>query len=491
MGICCCAVIGGGLLYLRSNGQTLQGLLSDSPQSPWSTEAALPDGPAVTVEAQPVEIPTPTPQTASPPSSVNNQLLVAVSNGVWLVNREDGSLLQVSYDTLENYGAAQIGMSPDKQYFAYISGFGGASINPALMIVNLQDQSIKLRQELTGPLSQPGIIPEICEPAFEATRAMQFDGSLAWSPDGQTLAFVGALDGETADVYLFNRADDSITRLSDEPGHATGLHWSPDGSWIEYLSVDCFGTGAGFAMNGLWAAEPQSGQTRLLEPLQSSGEEFVGWSDNSTIIILSWGAGCEAYNLRAVNVLAASQQVLVTSCFSAIAFNPASGEGLLSVSEFNAEFCSCGEPLKPGLYRFGANLPLSKLNDLEAYQIEFIGGANLYYVLVGGSPQNLFQEDGLAINSPLEVQGLKPYPSPTGEYWAWASSGGGKTGLWVTKENTSPISLSPLFSGDPVWSTDGQTLYFIENNKINKASAPQFRVELLAEISGDIWSLIQ
>ena len=57
-----------------------------------------------------------------------------------------------------------------------------------------------------------------------------------------------------------------------------------------------------------------------------------------------------------------------------------------------------------------------------------------------------------------EVKGLMPYPSPTGDYWAWASRG--QAGLWITENNSNPVELSPLFSGVPLWSQDGQNHLF-------------------------------
>jgi hypothetical protein len=83
-----------------------------------------------------------------------------------------------------------------------------------------------------------------------------------------------------------------------------------------------------------------------------------------------------------------------------------------------------------------------------------------------------------------EVKGLTPYPSPTGEYWVWSSSL--NTGLWITEKNSNPIELSPLFTGMPLWSQDGQTIYFFENNRLFLASAPEFSTgTLVVEISGE------
>ena len=84
--------------------------------------------------------------------------------------------------------------------------------------------------------------------------------SFAWSQDGTRLAFTAALDGDSTDIYLFNLSDSSVTRLTDEAGHAAAMHWSPDGRFLQFISVNSFGTGAGVAMEGLWVYDFETSQ---------------------------------------------------------------------------------------------------------------------------------------------------------------------------------------------------------------------------------------
>ena len=81
---------------------------------------------------------------------------------------------------------------------------------------------------------------------------------------------------------------------------------------------------------------------------------------------------CEAYNLRAVDVTSAAQEVVVDGCFSGAAYDPQKKEGLLSVTEFNQEYCSCGRSLEPGTYIFGEGFPFKKFEYILAYSIGFI-----------------------------------------------------------------------------------------------------------------------
>ena len=45
------------------------------------------------------------------------------------------------------------GVVPDKKFYAYITGFGGASINPMLVVLDIENKAPILKLELTGQSS--------------------------------------------------------------------------------------------------------------------------------------------------------------------------------------------------------------------------------------------------------------------------------------------------------------------------------------------------
>jgi WD40 repeat protein len=341
---------------------------------------------------------------------------------------------------------------------------------------------------------------EICTPAFEALRAMSYGANLAWSPDGQKLAFVAAIDGASSDVYLFDAGDFSVTRLTDEESNAASLHWSPDGSYLQYVTIDCFGTGAGFSMDGVWVYDMSASQAKLVEQSQNSGENFLAWQDDDTFYIYSWDALCTEFNLRAVDASQLKQDVLVDGCFTAIAYDPQGEMGLFAVTDFNAENCPCGKPMDAGLMTFGESVSLNGDNEhlrkfeyVIAYNIEFVPEGELFAIYADEGLQNIYNSSGAPVTIPNEVIGLKPYPAPQQEkVWAWSSYYSGKTGLWIVANQQAPMELSPLFSGAPAWSNDGQRLYFYESNRLLFAEAPQYEPTSFVEIPGaEITALVK
>lgn len=493
---CCLATIGGGYFYLRNQGQTVQDLFSNGleefpviPES--STNIPLPEH---TLEAVP-KIETLEPQSIASGESI----LIVTNSGIRALNDQTDDTFQLSIDQVDSSWDLYKGMSPDKKFYAYITGFGGDSINPMLVVLDIENKAPILQLELTGPVIQPGIEGTNGDPAFEAFGAIHYTDSFTWSPDGTRLAFVAARDGDSADVYLFTLMDNSVSRLSDEAGHATALHWSPDGQLLQYVSVNSFGTGAGFNMEALWVYDFTGKKAKLLESLDSNGEDFLAWEDNSRFWINSSSLTCGgAYNLRIVDAISSEQQVIVDQGFTAVAYDPENKFGMLSVA-YNYDNCSSSEPLDIGLMIFGEGVPVlgpdgaiegeigfKKFEGITAYGLGFIPAGILFTVYGDAGLQNIYYKGQYGYNSLEilpEVKGFVPYPSPTGDYWAWASRN--KTGFWVTEDNRNPVELSTSFRGVPLWDQDGQTIYFFENNRLYSASAPQFTAKSLVELPGE------
>jgi Tol biopolymer transport system component len=78
------------------------------------------------------------------------------------------------------------------------------------------------------------------------------DGFVAWSPDGERIAFRSHND-DNWDLYVIDLDSSTLTRLTDNPGDDFDQSWSPDG-WhiafnsdrdgnIEIYTVDAAGNG--------------------------------------------------------------------------------------------------------------------------------------------------------------------------------------------------------------------------------------------------------
>ncbi len=496
---CCCLVLVlAGVMFLNSESMTLEEVFSNPeqivqplldvtrvPAQDFAEESPSQPGEQVPQQDQQM------PENSIPSLSIGDNLIAIASSGVWKVNEVTKEVVQLSNDVLDFPQSVKQGLSPDKRYFAYLTG----DINPTLVVINLETNSIILETPLSGPASQLKPDMTAADPGLSVLLAMQFDGSLAWSPDSSQLAFVAAMDNSNTDLYLFNPMDLSVTRLTNEASNAAHINWSPDGYFIEYVSVNNFGTGAGVDMDAVWVYDMGQGIPKMLEQTNSSGENFVAWIDNKSFYMYSWSAACSNYNLRAIEVVTGNQEVVYESCFSGAAYEPERKFGLLTVSDILVGACLCGEVEDYGTYSFGESIGMSdvkikKFEYLNAYSVELLTPGNIFAVYTDVGLSHLFDPSGFPIPFPSEVTGRKPAPSPNGQYWAWSPYYGDQAGLFVSDNQMNVVDLSSFFANNSVWSDTGDRLYYFEFVRIFYADAPSFSGTLFAEIpEGEILAI--
>jgi hypothetical protein len=505
LGCCFVSLVLAGGLFLRSENITLEdffsGLIGKETQSditealpeecdqilePEQEEPSFdqktaipPEEEEIVPQEEPVE------EETSHPLQMEDFLLAITTSGIWKVNEESQEVQQISTDVLDGPQPYIKGFSPDKKYYAYITG----DINPTLVVLNLQTNSSVWQMPLSSPNSQIKPDMDASDPGQSVLLAMQTFGSMAWSPDSKHLAFVAAMDNSNTDLYLLNIADLSISRLSDENSNAARVNWSLDGRFIEYVTVNNFGTGAGMDMDAIWVYDRSQGNAKLLEQSTSSGEEFVSWIDNETFYIHSWSAICSSHNLRSINAVTGSQDVILESCFSSVAYDPVGKLGIVAVGDLFVNACQCGDVDDYGTYSFGeslgmndAGIKIKKFEYINAYGVELLDPGNLFAIYTEQGLSHLFDETGFPIAIPSAVSGLKPFPSPTGDYWVWYPYYGDSIGLWVTDDQSTVFELSATASGNVVWSNGGERVYFFETNRIFYADAPGFIPTLFVDI---------
>lgn len=103
-------------------------------------------------------------------------------------------------------------------------------------------------------------------------------GEVAWSPNGDQLAIIGAMEGPSSDVFVVDTGTWQIRRASDEATHVIRMAWSPDGRWILHEGATAMSVAAGSSL-----AETTDVSAADGSPMRHvwSGSGIGGWGDGS------------------------------------------------------------------------------------------------------------------------------------------------------------------------------------------------------------------
>jgi len=211
------------------------------------------------------------------------------------------------------------GISPDGTFFAYFSPWpsegrpSAATIHPelSLHIGRIADGRVIAVIPLLSPDfpdnfrrsaeayrshppagyedATPGELEQLFRDAF-----LYGIRSVAWSPDGQALAFAGEADGPSSDVYTYDVLTGAIRRLSDGPEQIVRIVWSPDGAWIAHASATWVGVGT-FVTNHAVAADGSR-----ITTFPFGGQYQLGWLTPTTYLV---GDSAAALGTRALSIL--------------------------------------------------------------------------------------------------------------------------------------------------------------------------------------------
>jgi hypothetical protein len=348
----------------------------DTPAAPTQTRLPTP-APPPTVAAQPTQAPTAAPsvrQAAAPQPSPQAPL----GAGYLVYQRSDGSLWRS-----DGAGARPISLAgptepeallpwaaaPDGKTIAIVIGVGiwdysyryGNAPALALWLVGADGSNPRKIQDLLPPRGvdmTPG-----GDDVSDLIPALTSYQELAWSPDGQQLAFVSAHENQ---VDLYTAAlDGTIARLTNTPRLEQGPRWSPDGALVAYRTTSGFGTGAGWGDIALEVTPRSGGQPaavmderKLAAGTEAQGIEDMFWIGPNMIVAGLWDTIVGKAEVRVLTIGTGNPDegkgaspVIFDAPYSALAWNDSTRQlAIAGTSGSVQQAHTDGRKLAPGLF---------------------------------------------------------------------------------------------------------------------------------------------
>jgi hypothetical protein len=409
-------------------------------------------------------------------------LLIEAEDGMWAVNPDGSGLTYLTDEIPISAQDMRESVSPRGGAFALVTTTDPLNMtNLTLKLLHLPDGELEIVTPLTSDETEPGPDALPGSEDYEVVFGLSGMHNLDWSPDGDQLAFMGAMDGPSSDLYVYTLDSGEITRLTDGPSQGIRPTWSPDGAYIVHAGVGSFGTGAGYDVQGIWAAEPDGSSVVTLYPIpeESGDEEILGWVSPRRFLVYTWNVVCGTKNLRVYDIDSGKTVVLWKDFFSNVIFSPQTQTALVNVDEWTVD-CNPGGSEGSFLLQPGQAMPL-KVLDFGSYWMDWYPSAGVYLVK---NEAQMFEvwPDG-EVRRLADAPGADlPAVSTDGRMWAFAESPQGDSpGLWLGEFGNETELIFPQASRDVTWAPGGEGFFFFSESGLYFAPAPSFEPVLIGE----------
>jgi len=463
-------------------------LLSCRPFSVPSTPE--PDLSIVDVTDVPTESPILPSTELPPPASLNNSgpfVIFEGASGIWITNPDGSFPTQITNYQIN--GDLNRAISPDRDRIAFVVESVQGYV---LVILKIPSGESEGTIRLIDLKPEERIVTDTTtsdSKAFAATAIQRYD-NLAWQPgSGRLLAFVGAINGPTADLYLLDTQTWEITQLTDDLSQAIMPSWSPDGKYILHYGVSWVPPYGGAIVNadrldGVWAIRVSDGEKITLPVPKGSSPNFVGWQDDLHYLTYDSDDECYSQNLQSVNITSGqAAQMMAASFYYQISQSPENGALLFSSK------AGCESSLGEGVFILLPDQAFpQKLLEKKAFEINWLPESNVFLAY----PEALLSPDGnIHYEPPVYESSFKPAISKYG-YEAWEVIENQRGRVVVNLPGSDWRTIFEESVDQLIWSpTDGNVLLIVsQGGLLYAASYPDFSPRLMGNLEGKVYQAI-
>lgn len=364
----------------------------------------------------------------------------------------------------------QLGYSYCNTYFqgnekgGLLASFFQASkdVSPELILYELPGGNIRER----FPLVRCSKDTDVCE-----QNRLNWPGMMhqqpRWSPNGRYLAFVAILDAASSDLFVYDRQNGNLQRLTNRPDWVGPIEWSPDGMRIimqELVNDNEFLFDPDSkAPSSVWSVSLNTHEMKLLYRTSDahSPQNTLFWLDDQRFI------ACEGFlvnadqasHLRFVDMETGTNRNLFDGDFVMESYDP--------IHETFAIYQLESEKYPQGIYLVsmtsGTIRYLDDLPDNLAFP-DWDENTGLFVSSSGceNAPQSVqafdYQGNVKCIPKPMPIPTplqTASYPAPN-EEWSLSI----KDGLWLETASQTALLVSKETPSDVIWCPDSSCFFF-------------------------------
>lgn len=435
---------------------------------------------------RPTDTATPTatsyPEPAVPLSSAGPWLIFKADEYLWAMNQDGTGLTRLTNERICTFAVRPNSTVQSGLDIAYATSLDG------------QCQS-------TPWESHPGSLKILSGPERNVTTLVynlsQGVKGMDWSPSGSKLAFVGAMDDTSTNMFVYDFATAQATRIAVTEENDYIIGWSSDERYVIH-ETSVFGFMGYSATLGVWSSRADaSGVTQLVGTLENQwidNVNLVGWQSPTEMIVTldQWVSGENVSNtdVRIINIETGSYTTPIREPVLDMAYSPKHNL-FLTTKEI--------APPPNRLLVFHHN---GDRREISGYTIKEVRWLSAYDAFLGQTPDGrtyLISPDGTVVEIPTPkwdtydsrfINSHSVIVSPNDQWWAWFHSrwttASSASELWVgpakaqppVRLSTSlgPDSSKPIRVYDIMWSPDSQYLLWRSSQDIYVAKAPEFEI---------------